>query len=124
MSQNKSYMSVIGQNIRKLRTESKTSQAQLANKIIKYNRHKLFVGYAKIFTFLWFFPAASFLIPGGSLWLAVLPPLLLTSVLTLVLTEHTWTAFGFSRRSYWLMHTLALAALSAAAIAFRVRIGY
>ena len=33
MSQNKSYMSVIGQNIRKLRTESKTSQAQLANKI-------------------------------------------------------------------------------------------
>ena len=91
---------------------------------IKYNRHKLFVGYAKIFTFLCFFPAASFIIPGGILWLAVLPPLLLTSVLTLVLTEHTWTAFGFSRRSYWLMHTLALTSLSAAAIAFRVRIGY
>ena len=91
---------------------------------IKYNKRKLVMGYAKIFSFLWFFPAASFLIPGGSLWLAVLPPLLLASVLTLVLTERTWTAFGFSRRSYWLMHTLALAALSAAAIAFRVRIGY
>ena len=91
---------------------------------IKYDKRKLFGGYAKIFSFLWFFPAASFLIPGGHLWIAVLPPLLLTSVLTLVLIQHTWTAFGFSRRSYWLMHTLALAALSAAAIAFRACMGY
>ena len=30
MSQNKSYMSVIGQNIKKLRAGNKTSQAQLA----------------------------------------------------------------------------------------------
>ncbi len=91
---------------------------------IKYNKRKLFAGYAKIFSFLWLFPSASFLIPGGHLWIAVLPPLLLTSVLIFSLTEHTWLTFGFSRRKYWLMHTLALTALSAAAIAFRVCMGY
>ena len=91
---------------------------------LKYNKKKLFEGYAKIFTFLWLFPSASFLIPGGHLWIAVLPPILLMSVLTLVLTEHTWLSFGFSRRKYWLMHISALTTLSAAAIAFRTIMGY
>ncbi len=91
---------------------------------IKYNKRKLFAGYAKIFIFLWLFPAASFLIPGGHLWMAVLPPLLLTSVLTFALIQHTWTAFNFSKRAYWLMHACTLTALSAAAISFRVCMGY
>ena len=88
------------------------------------DKRKLFEGYAKMFFFLWLFPSATFAIPGGHLWIAVLPPLLLTSVLIFVLSEHTWLVFGFSRKKYWLLHTLALTALSAAAIIFRACMGY
>lgn len=91
---------------------------------IKYNVRKVKKGYAEIFAFLWLFPSASFLLPGGHLWILIFPPIMLTSLLTIKLTEHTWLAFGFSKKKYWLMHVCAFFAISAIFILFRNAVGY
>ena len=85
---------------------------------------KIIGGYSKIFSVLWLFPTACFLIPGGDLYVGVMPPILLTSILVLKLIEHTWLIFGLSKKKYWSMHICALISFSALAISVRSIIGY
>ena len=91
---------------------------------LKYDIKKIINGYAKIFPVLWIFPPACVLLPGGGLYIAVLPPILLMSILVLKLIEHTWLIFGFSKKKYWLMHLCVLAALFFGAALARTIIGY
>ena len=90
----------------------------------EYDMKKIIKGYSRIFPVLWLFPSACFLIPGGGLFIGVLPPILLMSLLVLKLIEHTWLTFGFSAKKYWLMHISALTVLSATAIVLRTVWGY
>ncbi|MBQ9746437.1 MAG: hypothetical protein IJW21_06405, partial [Clostridia bacterium] len=89
-----------------------------------YDIKKIIGGYCKIFPALWLFPSACLLLPGGSLFVGILPPILLMSLLIIKLIEHTWLTFGFSKKTYWIMHASALALLSFSAIILHSALGY
>lgn len=67
-----------------------------------FHKKKVLFAYVEIFIFLGFFSGIVFLLPGG-LWILVFPPLGVIAFVILKLTEHTWIAFGWKKRLYWLL---------------------
>ncbi len=67
---------------------------------ILFNRKKVLLGYIGTLFLFWFLPAAIFLLPDKT-WILTGPPIWLFSFVIIKLTEHTWCAFGWKKRTYW-----------------------
>ena len=70
-----------------------------------FDRKKVLISYGKLFLLFGLLPMIAFLLPEG-LWILVFPPLTVIDLAVLKLTEHTWIAFGWKKRSYWLLNGL------------------
>ena len=70
-----------------------------------FDKKKVFAAYVRIFILFGGLSGIGFLLPEG-LWILVFPPLGVIDFVILKLTEHTWIAFGWSKRTYWLLNGL------------------
>ena len=89
---------------------------------ISFDGRHLISAYLRIFFPIWLFFFLIPLAPGQSAWLLVSPPILLSAMIALKSTEHTWITVEWKRRTYWLVHLLAIGIMVCAGIAIRILI--
>ncbi len=83
-----------------------------------FDKKRVLISYVKIFALLWLLTAISLLLPRG-LWILVFPPLCVISLGVLKLTEHTWIAFGWKKRTYRSLSALIAGIVFSVALIFR-----
>lgn len=89
---------------------------------ISFDGMRLISAYLRIFFPIWLLFFLIPLVPGSNAWLLILPPILLPAIIALKSTEHTWITVEWRRRTYWLMHLLAIGVMVCAGIAIRILI--
>lgn len=100
--------------------EKEKVDAQIVHELpVRFSRKRVIFGYIKIFFLFWLIPCFIFLIPS-KLWICVASHVWTFSFCILKLTEHTWTAFGWKKRMYWLWHGCVYAVLFMAAMFFQL----
>ena len=89
---------------------------------ISFDGIRLMAAYLRIFFPIWLAYFLIPLVPGSGAWLLILPPILLPTAVALKSTEHTWITVEWKRKTYWLMHLLAVGIMTAAGVAIRILI--
>lgn len=90
-----------------LNEKNKVNMQILHDIPVCFDKTKVVVSYVKLFFLFWVLPVIGFLLPEG-LWILVFPSLSVICFAVFKLTEHTWTYFGWKKRTYWLLHSIMI----------------